>query len=305
MAGKHDSDRATEAQFDRVWRAERGFLINLAYGMLSDIGAAEDAVQEAFARFANADYATIEDHRAWLIVVTSRICLDQIGSAHSRRERTHDTATIESVGEPAAQPHPVDPADRVTLDDEVRTALGVVLERLTPAERVVFVLHDIFRTPFDNIAETVGRPAATCRQLARRARAKIHEQRATVAGAVDVAQHRLVAERFIQACSLGDVSALVPVLDPDVWGEADLGPHDRRGGRRRGATKVARNLLRWFRPTTALVCNPIGDHSEILAFEDRRLYAVLQLTVEDELVQRIHVIVDPAKLAVIAAQLSA
>jgi RNA polymerase sigma-70 factor, ECF subfamily len=304
MAGKQDSDRATEAQFDQVWRANRGFLINLAYGMLSDIGAAEDAVQEAFARFANADYATIEDHRAWLIVVTSRICLDQIGSAHSRRERAHDTTTIEFIGEPAAQ-HPVDPADRVTLDDEVRTALGVVLERLTPAERVVFVLHDIFRTPFDSIAETVGRPTATCRQLARRARAKIQEQRDTVAGRVDVAQHRLVAERFIQACSLGDVSALVTVLDPDVWGEADLGPHDRRGGRRRGATKVSHNLLRWFRPTTALVCNPIGDHSEILAFEDRQLYAVLQLTVEDELVKRIHVIVDPAKLAVIAAQLSA
>jgi RNA polymerase sigma-70 factor, ECF subfamily len=101
------------------------------------------------------------------------------------------------------------------------------------------------------------------------------------------------------------VSALVTVLDPDVWGEADLGPHVRRGGRRRGATKVSHNLLRWFRPTTALVCNPIGDHSEILAFEDRKLYAVLQLTIEDDLVKRIHVIVDPAKLAVIAAQLAA
>jgi RNA polymerase sigma-70 factor, ECF subfamily len=101
------------------------------------------------------------------------------------------------------------------------------------------------------------------------------------------------------------VSALVTVLDPDVWGEADLGPHDRRGGRRRGATKVSHNLLRWFRPTTALVCNPIGDHSEILAFEDRKLYAVLQLTIEDDLVKRIHVIVDPARLAVIAAQLAA
>jgi RNA polymerase sigma-70 factor, ECF subfamily len=101
------------------------------------------------------------------------------------------------------------------------------------------------------------------------------------------------------------VSALVTVLDPDVWGEADLGPHVRRGGRRRGATKVSHNLLRWFRPTTALVCNPIGDHSEILAFEDRKLYAVLQLTIEDDLVKRIHVIVDPARLAVIAAQLAA
>ncbi len=296
--------RASETQFDQVWRANRSFLVNLAYGMLSDIGAAEDAVQEAFARFADADYARIEDHRAWLIVVTSRICLDQIGSARSRRERAHDTSTIEFVGEPAAPAHTVDPADRVTLDDEVRSALAVVLERLTPAERVVFVLHDIFRTPFDDIAETVGRPAATCRQLARRARAKIHEDDPRGAGTVDVAQHRRVADRFIEACSLGDVAKLVSVLDPDVWGEADLGPHARRSGSRRGAGKVARNLLRWFRPTIALVCNPIGDHSEILAFEGRKLYAVLQFTIEDELVNGIHVVVDPAKLEDIEAQLS-
>jgi RNA polymerase sigma-70 factor, ECF subfamily len=297
--------RASETQFDQVWRANRAFLVNLAYGMLGDIGAAEDAVQEAFARFADADYGQIEDHRAWLIVVTSRICLDQIGSARSRRERAHDTATIEFAGEPAAPAHTVDPADRVTLDDEVRTALGVVLERLTPAERVVFVLHDIFRTPFGDIAQTVGRPAATCRQLARRARAKIHEGAARVAGPVDVAEHRRVADRFIEACSLGDIATLVSVLDPEVWGEADLGPHDRRAGARSGAGPVARNLLYWFRPTIALVCNPIGDHSEILAFEGRKLYAVIQFTVADEVIKGIHVVVDPAKLEVIETRLSA
>jgi RNA polymerase sigma-70 factor (ECF subfamily) len=295
--------RPTEAQFAQVWRANRAYLVNLAFGMLSDIGSAEDAVQEAFARFADADYPQIESHRAWLIVVTGRICLDQINSARSRREHAYDTSMIEFAGVPASQAHPVDPADRVTLDDEVRTALLFVLERLTPAERVVFVLHDIFQTPFDSIAETVGRPAATCRQLARRARLKIQQEHAGTAKEVDVAQHRLVAERFIQACSIGDVSALVPLLDPNVWGDADLGPLDRRTGvANHGSTKVSRNLLRWFGPATTLVCNPIGDHSEVLAFVERRLYAVIQLTVDDELVKHIHVIADPQKLEVIGSQ---
>jgi RNA polymerase sigma-70 factor (ECF subfamily) len=294
--------KATEAQFTEVWRTNRPYLVNLAFGMLSDIGAAEDAVQEAFARLNDADYGRIEDHRAWLIVVTSRICLDQINSARSRRERTYDTSTIEFVGEPASVSHPVDPADRVTLDDEVRTALLVMLERLTPSERVVFVLHDIFQTPFDRIAQTVGRPAASCRQLARRARLKIQQEHSQVAGAVDVAQHRLVAERFIHACSIGDVSALVPLLDPDIWGDADLGPLDlRSGATSRGSTQVSRNLLRWFGPETTLVCNPISDHSEVLAFVERKLYAVIQLTVEDDFVRRIHVIADPEKLDAIGS----
>ncbi|MCW2656195.1 MAG: polymerase subunit sigma [Jatrophihabitans sp.] len=294
------NNAATEAQFAEVWRTNRPYLVNLAFGMLGDIGAAEDAVQEAFVRLTAAGNQ-IDDHRGWLIVVTSRICLDQINSARFRRERTHDTNTIEFVGDLASQAHPVDPADRVTLDDEVRSALLVVLERLTPAERVVFVLHDIFQTPFESIAETVGRPAATCRQLARRARLKISDDHGRLAGDVDVAQHRLLADRFIQACAVGDLSALVPLLDPDVWGDADLGPLDRRTGvANHGSNKVARNLMHWFGGTT-LVCDPIGDHSELLAYVDRQLYAVVQLSIDENLVKRIHVIADPAKLDAISA----
>ncbi|MGI8880272.1 MAG: RNA polymerase sigma factor SigI [Jatrophihabitans sp.] len=286
--------RATEAQFAQTWQGNRPYLVNLAYGMLGDIGAAEDAVQEGFARFAEADYAQIEDHRAWLIVVTSRICLDQINSARSRRERTQDVSTIESAGAPAAIAPPIDPADRVTLDDEVRTALLVVLERLTPAERVVFVLHDIFQTPFASIAQTVGRAPASCRQLARRARLKVHAENARLADEVDLAQHRLIVERFIQACSIGDVSALVPLLDPEVWGDADLGEQDRRTGvANHGSTKVSRNVLRWFTPGMTLVCNPMGEQPEVLAFVERTLYAVMQLTIQNGRVTRIHVIADP------------
>lgn len=297
--------KTTEAQFAQAWRANRPYLVNLAFGMLGDIGAAEDAVQEAFARLAAAGADTIDDARGWLIVVTSRICLDQINSARSRRERAHDTATIEFAGRPAALTAPVDPADRVTLDDEVKSALHVVLERLTPAERVVFVLHDIFQTPFDTIAETVGRPAPTCRQLARRARLKIRAGNPGAPGEVDVAAHQAIAERFIEVCSAGDVDALIPLLDPDVWGDADLGPLDRRTGvANHGAARVSRNLLRWFGQTPTLVSNPMGDHSEVLAFVERELYAVLHLSVAGGVVTQIHVVADPAKLEVISAQLA-
>ena len=285
---------ATDDEFAQAWQANRPYLVNLAYGMLGDIGAAEDAVQEAFARFSTADRGAIKDARGWLIVVTSRVCLDQIGSARVRRERAVDASTIEFAHSAGRAP---DPADRVTLDDEVRSALLVVLERLTPAERVVFVLHDIFQTPFDSIASTVGRPVATCRQLARRARLKIASDAGVVSHDVDVAQHRLVVDQFIDAMSHGDIDALVPLLDPDVWGDVDMGALDPRSGVvNRGFRRVSRNLMRWFGATTTLVSDPFGDQAQVLAFVDRRPYAVIYLTVADGLIQRLHVVVDPAQL---------
>jgi RNA polymerase sigma-70 factor, ECF subfamily len=289
------SVRATDHEFTEVWQANRPYLVNLAYGMLGDIGAAEDAVQEAFARFSTADRTPIQDARGWLIVVTSRICLDQIGSARVRRERAVDASTIEFAHLAGRAP---DPADRVTLDDEVRSALLVVLERLTPAERIVFVLHDIFQTPFESIATTVGRPAATCRQLARRARLKVASDVAVVAHDVDAVQHRLIIDQFIDAVSRGDIDALVPLLDPKVWGDADMGPLDRRTGIvNRGIPKVSRNLMRWFGARATLVSDPFGDHTEVRAFVGRELYATIYVTIAGGLVQRLHVIIDPAKVA--------
>jgi len=283
-----------DADFDAAWRAHRPYLVNLAFGMVRDIGAAEDAVQEAFARFADADRSAIQDQRAWLIVVTSRICLDQINSARNRRERAVDSETIEFAGEPATS---MDPADRVTLDDEVRGAMLIVLDRLTPAERVVFVLHDIFRTPFDEIAQTIGRPVATTRQLARRARLKIEARESDVVAPAGVRQQRVI-DRFIEATTSGDVKALAAVLDENVWGSVDLGPFDRRTGTtNRGQRKVSRNLMRWFGKTRTMVVDPASDACEILAYLDRKLYAVIQLDIADDAVRSLHVIADQAQLA--------
>ena len=155
-----------------AWRADRAYLIDLAYRMLGDIGAAEDVVQEAFLRLDLVEPGEVRDPRGWLTVVTSRLCLDRIRSAHNRRERPSDTAWLDSALSLGRQTM-VDPADRVTLDEEVSEALLILLQRLSPAERVSFVLHDVFQLPFDQVAEILGKPSATCRQLAKRARAKV------------------------------------------------------------------------------------------------------------------------------------
>src|SRR5437667_2409865 len=167
MAGKQD-----DATIRQAYREHRPYLVDLAFRMLGDLGAAEDVVQDAFARLMRADPGEIDDERGWLIVVTGRLCLDLIRSARARRERASDPGDFELAAAPA-QPALADPADRVTFDDGVRLALLVMLQRLSPAERVVFILHDIFQLPFGAVAETVGKTTPACRQLARRARQKI------------------------------------------------------------------------------------------------------------------------------------
>jgi RNA polymerase sigma-70 factor (ECF subfamily) len=285
---ERQSDQITEA-----WRHHRPYLVNLAYQMLGDVGDAEDVAQEAFLRLSRANVNEIDDIRAWLTVVAGRLCLDQVRSARARYEHPDDigpdVAALNQSGR-------VDPADRVTLDDEVRTALLEVLRRLSPGERVSFVLHDVFGVPFDDIAETVGRPVGTCRQLARRARAKF-----TLAqpkpSEVPSAEHQLVTEKFITACANGDLQALAAVLDPTVWGVGTLiaepapppqinyGPQD-----------VAANLLRYLGPGVTLVSGPVGQ-PVVLAFARRRLFAVIVLSIRDNNITKIEATADPSARA--------
>ena len=300
-----NDDMSGGSRFDEAWQLHRTHLIGLAFGMLGDIGAAEDAVQEAFSRLAGTEFDRIEDERGWLTVVTSRICLDQIRSARARHEQVHEVATIESAGRSSLRAPGVDPADRVTLDDQVRLALLVVLQRLTPAQRVVFVLHDIFQMPFDAISDTIGRPAPTCRQLARRAREKIEHDHPHGRAAVGPAEHRLVAEKFIDACARGDLESLIKTLDPDVTGVIDLGPSDPRTGRVfRGASGVAANVLRYMAPAT-LVVSPVGDDVIVLAFTGRRLWALFTMRMVNGLITELDGLADPQKMDFLGAQLSA
>src|SRR5215472_10074726 len=247
MNQSQSADQVTEA-----WRRHRPYLVNLAYQMLGDVGDAEDVAQEAFLRLSRADLNEIDDIRGWLTVVASRICLDQVRSARARYERPGE------VEQQPASPR-LDPADRVTLDDEVRTALLEVLRRLSPGERVAFVLHDVFGVPFDTIAETVGRPVGTCRQLARRARGKFTVAQPKL-NEVASAEHQLVTEKFVTACANGDIAALTAVLDPTVWGVGTVlvepAPPPQIN---HGPEAVATNLLRYLGPEVTLVSGPAGQ----------------------------------------------
>src|SRR6516225_1294788 len=208
--------------------SERYALTNLAYRMLGSLAEAEDAVQEAYARWyamTRQQQQAIESPGAWLMKVTGRVCLDILGSARLRRERY--------VGEWLPEPLPdhvewiskqpgaeADPADRVTLDESVSMAFLVVLDSMTPAERVAFVLHDVFRYPFAEVAQITGRTPAACRQLASHARRRV---RAAQAPAAPAARQADLVRDFKRAWEAKDIGALIGLLDPDASVIADGG----------------------------------------------------------------------------------
>ncbi|MFD1494004.1 MULTISPECIES: RNA polymerase sigma factor SigJ [Microbacterium] len=207
---------------------ERSVLLGLSYRLLGSLADAEDAVQETYSRWyrlSDHERRSISHPRAWLIKTASRIGLDMLDSARARREHY--------VGEWLPEPLPavgrwssqgaageMDPADRVALDDSVSMALLIVLESMTPAERVAFVLHDVFRYTFGEIADVVGRTPAACRQLAWSARRRIGEQQRTP---VRPAQHAAAVQAFKAAWQRGDLAALIDVLDPEATAITDGG----------------------------------------------------------------------------------
>ncbi len=259
-------------------------------------------VQEAFARLVAAAVDGILDDRGWLTVVTSRICFDKVRSAPRRREFGYEDTTLETTSTPLLSPGAGDPLDRITLDDEVRLALLVMLQRLSPAERVVFVLHDVFQMPFDSIAETVGRPAPTCRQLARRARVKLEDAGRAPSDSADPG-HQLITQAFIEACSGGNVNDLLQLLDPEVAGDVDLGPGDpMTGSVNRGSRSVSASFLHYYGGST-LVAVPGQREPLLLAFDGRRLAGIISLEIRRARVTEIHVLADPRRLALLGTQL--
>ena len=209
--------------------SERRQLINLAYRLLGSLAEAEDAVQETYARWyamSAQQQGAIESPGAWLTTVASRICLDVLGSARRRRERYVGEWVPEPLPDPAewisGRPGDLtaDPADRVTLDESVSMAFLVVLESMTPAERVAFVLHDVFGYPFDEVAEITGRSSAACRKLASSARRRIHDSQPP---ATPAARQARIVRDFKRAWQAKDINALIGLLDPDAIVVADGG----------------------------------------------------------------------------------
>ncbi|MFE9098385.1 RNA polymerase sigma factor SigJ [Streptomyces sp. NPDC007264] len=209
--------------------SERRQLLNLAYRLLGSLADAEDVVQETYTRWyamSRAQQEAVESLGAWLTTVASRICLNLLGSARSRRETYVGEWIPEPLPDPAewiagaAGGDGGDPADRITLDESVTMAFLVVFESLTPAERVAFVLHDIFRYPFAEVAEILGRSPAACRQLASSARRRIA---ARAEASPDAARQASVVRRFKAAWEAQDIEALLGLLDPGATAISDGG----------------------------------------------------------------------------------
>ncbi|NUU25217.1 MAG: RNA polymerase sigma factor SigJ [Streptomycetaceae bacterium] len=284
--------------------SERRQLINLAYRLLGSLAEAEDAVQETYARWyamSRQQQDAIESPAAWLTRVAGRICLDVLGSARARRERY--------VGEWIPEPLPgpaqwgpsgsaaADPADRVTLDESVNMAFLVVLESMTPAERVAFILHDVFRYAFAEIAEIVGRSPAACRQLASSARRRIDASRTPATPAAHQAE---IVRDFKQAWQAKDISALIGLLDPDATVIADGGGvtqaslHPIEGGER-----IAHYLADLFARAAgglAVLERTVNGRPGLIAQQDGRTVAVYAFEIADDRITRIWAVLNPAKL---------
>ncbi|MDX6390777.1 MAG: hypothetical protein QOJ73_1840 [Streptosporangiaceae bacterium] len=286
--------------------SERRQLINLAYRLLGSLAEAEDAVQETYARWyamSGQQQEAIESPGAWLTKVASRICLDLLGSARARRERYVGEWIPEPLPEPgewiSGRPggSPADPADRVTLDESVSMAFLVVLESMTPAERVAFILHDVFRYSFAEVAGIVGRTPAACRQLASSARRRI---RASQAPAAPTARQAGLVRDFKQAWEAKDINALIGLLDPGATVVADGGGLASAALRPiEGGEQVARYLadIAGRAPgNVTFLERTVNGQPGLVAQQDGVIVTVFAFDVAGDRIKRIWAVRNPDKL---------
>ncbi|GGT15120.1 RNA polymerase sigma factor SigJ [Nonomuraea spiralis] len=278
--------------------SERRQLINLAYRLLGSLADAEDVVQETYTRWyamSREQQEAIESPGAWLTRVAGRICLDQLGSARARRERYVGEWIPEPLPDRAEWPGD-DPADRVTLDESVNMAFLVVLESMTPAERVAFILHDVFRYPFAEVAEIVGRSPAACRKLASSARHRIDAGRVPVA---PVARQAGIVREFKQAWEAKDIDALITLLDPDATGVADGGGVVSAVLRPiEGAVRLARYALGIAdrAPDMTLLERTVNGRPGLVAQQDGVTVMVVAFDVVGDRISHIWAVRNPDKL---------
>ena len=224
------------------FEANRTHLRAVAYRMLGSLSEADDAVQESWLRLSRSDTRSVENLRGWLTTIVARVCLDML---RSRKSRCEELLGVHLPDPIVSREEGIDPEHEALLADSVGLAMFAVLERLAPAERLAFVLHDVFAVPFDEIAAIVGRSRAAARQLASRARRRMAG--ATVIPDADLNSQREVVGAFLAAGRGGDFDALVAVLDPDVVLRADRGPEPGASRVIRGAQAVARGALAFSR----------------------------------------------------------
>ncbi|KHK97460.1 hypothetical protein LK09_11940 [Microbacterium mangrovi] len=282
-------------EFEQLWTTYRSLVRDVAYRVLGSVAEAEDVTQETYLRLLARGDDPLDEPRAWLVTVASRLAIDRL-RAHEHSRRAYVGPWLP---EPVVTDERTLPEDRVTLDDSVRMALLVVLEQLTPAERTAFLLHDVFDLGFDRVGEVIGVSPTAARQSASRARRRIADH-GSARFAVDPATARRLTERFAAAASDGDLDGLVAVLASDVRGHFDSGGSIPEAplGVTVGAGAVARQLLASvgglgleFAPAEVNGC------PGVIARRRGRIISVLALEFADDRISFIHGIGNPRKLA--------
>jgi RNA polymerase sigma-70 factor (ECF subfamily) len=281
---------------EQVVMEERGRLFGIAYRMLGTVPDAEDAVQETLIKWHQADRAQIEHPSGWLTTVITRHCIDQLRSARARRETYMGTWLPDPIvaGDTLVQ---ADPSERVALDESLSMAMLVVLETLSPAERAVFVLHDVFGLEFDEIRRMVGRTAAACRQLASRARRHVEARRPRFDP--DAEEQRRVVAAFLDASNRGDLDGMLALLDPSVvmrsegGGKVHVARHPVRGADRVG--KVLRGGFKQFAGAVGRIVAVNGGTGALISMEGRIL-GVVGITVAGGRITEIDAVFNPDKL---------
>jgi RNA polymerase sigma factor (sigma-70 family) len=280
------------------WLAEgfernRTRLRGVAYRMLGSLAEADDAVQEAWLRLSRADASEVENLGAWMTTIVARVCLNVLRARHSRPEEPMGVHVPDPVVTPADGPTPEDEA---LLADSVGLALQVVLDTLAPAERLAFVLHDMFDLPFDEIAPMVGRSPATARQLASRARRRVRGAEVPSADA-DLARQREVVDAFFAAAHRGDFEALLELLDPDVVLHSDGGAaHPAMSMVLRGARPVAERTLTMADPSVPKRPVLVNGAAGVVVKLHGRAFAVMGFTVSGGKIVQVDAILDPERL---------
>jgi RNA polymerase sigma factor (sigma-70 family) len=290
------------------FEAHRGHLRSVAYRMLGSLNEADDAVQESWLRLSRADTGDVRDLRAWLTTVVSRVCLDMLRSRATRREESLDV----HMPDPIVTRVDDDPAEHAILADSVGIALLVVLDTLPPAERLAFVLHDVFAVPFEQIGPILDRSPAAAKQLASRARHRLRTApahpvatsadgvptAASSAGSADLARQWTVVDAFLAASREGDFEGLLAILDPDIVLRADAGagPFGPSGLTRGARAVIAQSqrfapLGRFARPVL------VNGGPGFLVVRDGEPLALMAVTVQDGRITEMDVLADPARLA--------
>jgi RNA polymerase sigma factor (sigma-70 family) len=282
-----DEQRVLAERFEE----HRGHLRSVAQRMLGSAAEADDAVQEAWLRLSRADVSDVANLRAWLTTVVTRVCLNALRSRATRREEPLTPAVPDPVVSPEDGP---DPEAEAVLADSVGLAMLVVLDALEPAERVAFVLHDMFGVPFEDIAPMVGRTPVAARQLASRARRRV---RGAGEPEADRVRRRAVVDAFFAAARGGDLERLVTVLDPEVVLRSDGGRLRVASAVVRGADAVARRAAMFSRPDAVLHPALVNGATGVVVTVRGRPTAVMEFTVAGGVITAIDVLADPDRLA--------